>query len=116
MSKLRSNLPWFITGGVVLVLLIASILLITAGKGIGQFFFGRAYAEGELRDYVAQVLKQEVQGVSCQAYDTDNNGYVSCDYTIAKNDNAVNSIECAVWGLDGFINRGCRTRLPNFSK
>lgn len=109
-------LPWFIAGGIAFVLLGGAIFLVTAGQGIGQFFFGRSYAEGELRDYVAQVLKQEVQGVSCQPYDTDNNGYVSCDYTLAANQTSVSSIECAVWGISGFLNRGCRTRLPNFSK
>jgi hypothetical protein len=116
MSNLRPILPWLILGGFLFLVLGSGIFLVTAGKGIGQFLFGRSYAEGELREYVGKVLQQEVRGVSCQPYDTDDNGYVSCDYTLATSQNTVSSTECAVWGLAGFINRGCRTRLPNFAK
>lgn len=100
--------------GLLVVVIGASVLLLTVGKSAGQFFFGKSYAEGELKEYVASVLKDEVNGSSCQAYDTDNNGYVSCDYTTTKQPNITHSIECAAWGVGGFLNRGCKTRLPNF--
>lgn len=96
------------------VIVAVSTYLFTAGRTIGQYFFGRSFAESQLRDYVASVLKQEVNGSRCQAIDTDGNGYVSCDYTITSQPNSTRSIECAAWGLDGFLNRGCRNRFPNF--
>jgi hypothetical protein len=100
---------------VVIVLVVgAGIFLLSAGSGIGQILFGRAYAEGELRDYVASVFKEQVQGASCQPVDTDNNGYVSCDYTVVSQPGVTRSVECAAWGFEGLFNRGCRTRLPLF--
>ncbi len=87
-------------------------VLITVGKGAGQVLFGKAFAEGELKDYVASVQKTQVQGSSCQAFDSDSNGYVSCDYTVANDPGKTYSLECAAWGLDGFLNKGCKTRLP----
>lgn len=95
-----------------LVIAIGSYL-VTAGKTVGQSLFGRGFAEGQLNDYVSAVLKQQVNGSRCQAIDTDNNGYVSCDYTTTGQPNVTRSLECAAWGLDGFLNRGCKTRLPN---
>lgn len=89
-----------------------SIFLVTAGRMIGQFFFGRSYAESELREYVEKVSKQQVNGVTCQPMDTDRNGYVSCDYTTVDAPSDTKSLECAAWGLDGFLNRGCKARLP----
>ncbi|MEG3436140.1 hypothetical protein V0288_03330 [Pannus brasiliensis CCIBt3594] len=86
--------------------------LLTAGKTIGQSLFGRGFAEGQLKDYVASVLRQDINGVTCQSVDTDGNGYVSCDFTTATAPNQVQTIECAAWGLDGFLNRGCKKRLP----
>jgi hypothetical protein len=104
----------FILIGLLLIVIGSGIFMLTAGKNIGQFFFGKGYAEGELKEYVASVLKDEVNGVSCQTYDTDNNGYVSCDYTTTKQQGVTRSLDCAVWGVGGFLNRGCKTRLPNF--
>jgi hypothetical protein len=98
---------------VCVVVIGAGVALATAGKGVGQFLFGKAYAEGELKDYVRSVLKQEVAGASCQGIDTDGNGYVSCDYTVVSQPGITRSVECAAWGLSGFFNRGCKTRLPN---
>jgi hypothetical protein len=98
---------------VLLVIVVAGFsALITVGKGVGQYFFGKGFAEGELKDYVASVQKTQVQGSSCQSYDTDGNGYVSCDYTVANDPGKTYSLECAAWGLDGFLNKGCKTRLP----
>ncbi|WP_287128627.1 hypothetical protein [Candidatus Cyanaurora vandensis] len=114
MNNAKSYLPALILGGIVVLVLGTGIFLVTAGRGVGQFFFGKSYAEGELRDYVSTVLKEDVRGASCQAFDTDDNGYVSCDYTVASQTNITRSIECAAWSVGGFFNRGCRTRLPNF--
>ncbi|AGY57606.1 hypothetical protein [Gloeobacter kilaueensis] len=114
MSGLRPYLPLIILVGILVVVLGTGLFLITAGKGIGQFFFGRTYAESELKDYVATVLKENLRGASCQPFDTDDNGYVSCDYTVSAQPGITRSIECAAFGIGGFINRGCRTRLPNF--
>jgi hypothetical protein len=92
----------------------AGIILITVGRTVGQSMFGRGFAEGQVRDYVGAVLRQEINGVRCQAVDTDGNGYVSCDYTVVSQPSTPRSIECAAWGMDGFLNRGCRTRVPTF--
>ncbi|MBV8886667.1 MAG: hypothetical protein JO235_22095 [Chroococcidiopsidaceae cyanobacterium CP_BM_RX_35] len=101
----------FLAGFVVFA---SGIFLLTAGRVIGQSLFGRSYAEGELKDYISTVLKQEIHGARCQAVDTNRNGYVSCDYTTVSEPNVPRSLECAAWGIDGFLNRGCKTRLPNF--
>ena len=77
-----------------------------------RFFFGKSFAETQLREYVTNVLNQEVNGMNCQRFDTDGNHYVSCDYTTAAAPEKVRSIECSAWGLDGFLNRGCKARLP----
>jgi len=103
---------YFIAGGVGLALIIASILLMTVGKVAGQFFFGRSFSEAQLKGYVSSVLKQDINGARCQAMDSDDNGYVSCDYTTVGDPNTPRSIECSAWGIDGFLNRGCKTRLP----
>lgn len=94
-------------------LVVGGAFLITAGRTIGQSIFGRSFAEAELKDYVSTVLKQEVNGARCQAVDTNKNGYVSCDYTTAAQPTIPRSLECAAWGLDGFLNRGCKTRFPS---
>ncbi len=107
---------YMILGGAGFALIIFSVFLMTAGRTIGQFFFGRSFAEGELRSYASRVLKQDLNGASCQSMDSDGNGYVSCDYTTVSNPNVTSSLECSAWGLDGFLNRGCKTRLPNFSR
>jgi hypothetical protein len=86
--------------------------LLTAGRIVGQFFFGRGFAEAQLRDYVTKVFKDEVNGVNCQAMDTDQNGYVSCDFTVKSQPTSPISVECAGWGFDGFMNRGCKERIP----
>ena len=90
------------------------ILMLTVGKSLGQFLFGRSFAEKELRGYVSSVLKEEINGARCQPVDSDGNGYVSCDYTLVSKPDETRSIECAAWGWSGFVNRGCRTRFPNF--
>ncbi|WP_218080079.1 hypothetical protein [Anthocerotibacter panamensis] len=112
MSKFKLFSPLNILIFVAGVLVALAICLLTIGQGVGQFLFGRSYAQSELRDYVASVLREQVNGVSCQAFDTDKNGYVSCDYTINREPGITRSAECAVWGVDGFLNRGCKTRLP----
>ncbi|NJP08257.1 MAG: hypothetical protein HC866_01265 [Leptolyngbyaceae cyanobacterium RU_5_1] len=99
---------------VTLLIVVSGAFLVTAGRTVGQSIFGRDFAEGQLKDYVAAVLKQEINGARCQAVDTDGNGYVSCDYTTTAQPNTPRSIECAAWGLDGFFNRGCKTRVPGF--
>lgn len=109
---MRSVKLWLFLAAGGVFLIVAIILLITFGKNIGQFFFGRSFAEDQLREYVTKVLNQEINGARCQAFDTDGNGYVSCDYTTASDSNRVRSIECSAWGFDGFLNRGCKTRLP----
>ena len=91
---------------------IAGVLLITFGRNLGQFFFGKSFAEAQLREYVTKVLNQDVNGVNCQKFDTDGNHYVACDYTTTAAPDKVRSIECSAWGLDGFLNRGCKVRLP----
>jgi hypothetical protein len=111
-----NNKVKFFLGLVVISFLVVVIgtFLLTAGRTIGQSLFGRSFAEGQLRDYVAKVLRQEVNGANCQAVDSDGNGYVSCDYTVAAQPSTPRSIECAAWGMSGFLNRGCRTRVPGF--
>ncbi len=109
---MRSLKLWLFLGAGGLLLLGALVILITFGKNMGQYFFGRNFAEEQLKDYVTKVLNQDVNGVKCQAFDTDKNGYVSCDYTTTSTPDNVRSIECSAWGLDGFLNRGCKTRLP----
>jgi hypothetical protein len=99
-----------------IILLAVSLVFLTVGKVVGQFFFGRSFAEGELNDYVSSVLKQEVNGARCQKMDTDGNSYVSCDYTLASDPEKTYSIECSAWGLDGFLNRGCKTRFPEYRR
>jgi hypothetical protein len=104
----------FLAGGGIILLLIVAMLF-TFGRSMGQFFFGRSFAEAQLRDYVQTVLKKELNGARCQAVDSDNNNYVSCEYTVvSQTDDTPRSVECAAWGWSGFVNRGCRTRLPNY--
>jgi hypothetical protein len=97
---------------VAIVFAVVGGFLITAGKTIGQSLFGRSFAEDQLKEYVARVLRQDLNGVTCQPIDSDNNGYVACDFTTVAAPNQVQTIECAAWGLDGFLNRGCKKRLP----
>lgn len=54
----------------------------------------------------------ENERTDSQGMDSDGNGYVSCDYTIVSDPNRTYSLECAAWGWDGFMNQGCKTRLP----
>jgi hypothetical protein len=111
---MRNLKLYVILASISIVVVVGSLLLLTAGRVFGQFFFGRSFAEAELRDYVASVLKQEVNGSKCQAMDTDHNGYVSCDFTLVSQPNKPYTVECAAWGLDGFLNRGCKSRFPNY--
>ncbi|PSF38321.1 hypothetical protein C7H19_04820 [Aphanothece hegewaldii CCALA 016] len=101
---------YLIASLVVVVLLVGTGFLLTSGKAIGQPLFGKSYSEGELKNYVSSVLRQQLNGVSCQPVDTDANGYVSCDYTTVAEPNVTRSIECSAWGLQGFLNRGCKAR------
>lgn len=97
-----------------IIISVVSLVFLTVGKVVGQFFFGRSFAESELQDYVSSVLKKDLNGFRCQGMDTDGNSYVSCDYTLTSNPEQTHSIECSAWGLDGFLNRGCKTRFPQF--
>ncbi|MBW4553734.1 MAG: hypothetical protein KME35_21885 [Aphanocapsa sp. GSE-SYN-MK-11-07L] len=94
------------------LIVVVGAFLLTAGKTIGQSLFGRGFAEGQLKAYVSDLTKQEINGSRCQAVDSDGNGYVSCDYTTVAQPNVPYSAECAAWGMDGFLNRGCRSRRP----
>jgi hypothetical protein len=109
MNKTKILLILFLVG---IVLAVLASFLLTAGRTIGQTFFGRSYAESQLRDYVKVVLKQDVNGARCQSIDTDGNGYVACDYTTVDQPSTTRTLECASWSLEGFLNRGCKARLP----
>jgi hypothetical protein len=109
----KYTIPLFVLTSILAILAGGGYFLLTAGRGIGQFMFGRGYAESQLRDYVTSVMRDQVRGVNCQAYDTDDNGYVSCDFTTESQQDKLRSIECAAWGWRGFWNRGCRSRFPN---
>jgi hypothetical protein len=113
MNKVKLSL---ILVSATVIVLGGGLAFLTVGRVVGQFFFGRSFAESELKDYVSSVLKQEVNGSRCQAMDTDGNSYVSCDYTLVSNPEKTYSIECSAWGLDGFLNRGCKTRFPQFRR
>ena len=105
MSKFKLYLVLGLVGGGAILL---AVFLLTIGRNIGQFFVGRNFAESQLKDYVANVIKGDINGSQCQAWDTDGNGYVSCTYTLVSQPGKPYAIECAAWGLDGFLNRGCR--------
>jgi hypothetical protein len=111
----RYTLPVFVLLSILAIVIGSGIYLLTAGRGLGQFLFGKGYAEKQLDDYVRTVLKEEVRGSNCQKIDTDQNGYVSCDYTLVSRPGVTYSIECAAWSVGGFINRGCKSRLPGFN-
>jgi hypothetical protein len=101
MNKFKLFLVLGILGG-------GAIALVTIGRNIGQFFFGRSFAESQLKSYVANVMREDINGSQCQTWDTDGNGYVSCTYTLISQPGRPYPIECSAWGLDGFINRGCK--------
>jgi hypothetical protein len=106
-----NKLKFFLTLSVIgLFLIVVGGFLLTAGRMVGQSLFGRSFAEGQLKDYVSAVMRQDLNGSRCQAVDSDKNGYVSCDYTTSGQPGVPRSIECAAWGLDGFLNRGCKAR------
>ena len=110
---MSAKVKFFITLAFISFLtVVGGALLVTVGRNFGQFWFGRSFAESQLKEYVNKVLRQEINGVSCRNVDTDGNGYVSCDFTTTSDPNRTHSIECAAWGWDGFLNRGCKTRLP----
>ncbi|MEB3174251.1 MAG: hypothetical protein VKN60_03545 [Cyanobacteriota bacterium] len=110
MNKLNKIKILIIVGLAGGALLLAAALLLTVGRNIGQFFFGRSFAEEQLSSYVANVMQEEVKGSQCQQWDTDSNGYVSCTYTLVSQPGKPYAIECAAWGLDGFLNRGCKPK------
>jgi hypothetical protein len=110
----KYTIPILILSGTLATVLGAGYLLLTAGRGLGQYMFGRGFAEGELREYVASVLRDEVNGCNCQPVDTDDNGYVSCDFSTKSQPQKVRSLECAAWGMRGFLTRGCKSRFPEF--
>jgi hypothetical protein len=105
MSKFKLFLVLGLVGGGGILL---AVFLLTIGRNIGQFFLGRNFAESQLKNYVANVIKEDINGSQCQAWDTDANGYVSCTYTLVSQPSRPYAIECAAWGLDGLFNRGCR--------
>lgn len=105
MNKIKLYLILGAVGGGVILL---AVLLLTVGRNVGQFFFGRSFAESQLKSYVANVMKEEVNGSQCQQWDTDGNGYVSCTYTLVSQPGRPYAIECSAWGLDGFLNKGCK--------
>jgi hypothetical protein len=107
MNNLKISLIAALTA---IIVIVGTSYLLTAGKAIGQPIFGKGFAERELKNYVSSVLRQQLNGVSCQPVDTDANGYVSCDYTTIAEPNTTHSIECSAWGLEGFLNRGCKAR------
>ena len=111
MSKAKRSLILISAG---IIVLGSGLVLITAGRVVGQFFFGRRFAEKELNEYVSSVLKQELNGSKCQAMDTDGNSYVSCDFTLVSNPEKTYSVECSAWGLSGFLNKGCKSRSNQF--
>jgi len=74
MNKAKRSLILISAG---IIVLGGGLVLVTAGRVVGQFFFGRSFAEKELNEYVSSVLKQELNGSKCQAMDTDGNSYVS---------------------------------------
>lgn len=108
---MRSLKLWLFLAAGGLVAAGAIVIFFFFGRTIGQFFFGKGYAEDQLKEYVTKVLNQDVNGVSCQAFDTDKNGYVSCDFTTTSQPDTPRSIECSAWGFQGFLNRGCKTRF-----
>jgi len=55
----------------------------------------------------AEELVLKVKAVTCNRYDRDNDGYVSCSF--AMNDGKIEQFECASFGL----NTGCRR--PKFT-
>jgi len=111
MNKAKRSLILISAG---IIVLGGGLVLVTAGRVVGQFFFGRSFAEKELNEYVSSVLKQELNGSKCQAMDTDGNSYVSCDFTLVSNPAKTYSVECSAWGLDGFLNKGCKSRSNQF--
>jgi hypothetical protein len=105
MTKFKLFLVLGLLGGGAIAL---AVLLLTVGRNIGQFFFGRSFAESQLKSYVANVMKEDINGFQCQTWDTDGNGYVSCTYTLVSQPSRPYAIECSAWGLDGLLNRGCK--------
>ena len=111
---MRSPKLWLFLagGGCLTVLVVGGILFITLGRGIGQYFFGQSFAEQQAKEYISKVFGQDASRINCRRFDTDNNRYVSCDFQVEGKDK-IYTIECAKWGLEGFINRGCKTRFPS---
>jgi hypothetical protein len=89
MSKFKLYLVLGLVGGGAILL---AVFLLTIGRNIGQFFVGRKFAESQLNDYVANVIKEPMNGT----------------YTLVSQPGKPFAIECAAWGLDGILNRGCR--------
>lgn len=78
-------------------------------SGCTQFFSQRDGAEAEGRSYLRRMYPGAQQRtVSCMTYDTDNNGYVSCDAVV---DGRQVPLECAASaGCLLFCNEGCKAR------
>ena len=71
----------------------------------------KSAGEEQAREY-AKALGIKIHGVTCMRDDTDDDGYVSCNMSIADNNGKVTiqPIECAVkWTM----NTGCR--IPKFN-
>ncbi len=59
MSKFKLFLVLGLIGGGGILL---SVFLLTIGRNIGQFFFGRNFAESQLNNYDAHVIKEDING------------------------------------------------------
>ena len=89
--------------GVAVVGVFAAILVVPIGRRIID---DNASALSQSRAW-AHDMGLEVQGVSCAAYDTDGNGYVSCSLASKRPDGTTEiiPIECA---SRFSMNSGCR--------
>ena len=106
---MRSLKLWlFLAAGGFFVLLAGVIFLVFA-KPIGQAIFGSSFAEKQAEEYVSKLFGNEVSNISCRNRDTDDDGYVTCDFRTNASQK-IHSIECAAWGMSGILNRGCKSR------
>ena len=67
---MRNLKLYFILGSVGIIVLGGGIILLTVGRVFGQYFFGRSFAESQLKDYVSSVLRQEVNGFRFKSHRT----------------------------------------------
>lgn len=86
------------------------VFIAACGLGVWVAMFGdgpknQHYAETEAREYARALYPGRTVNVSCQASDTDRNGYVSCTMVLPPGTHPV-PIECANWYSPR--NSGCR--------